>query len=255
MLTFRPKDAAGDEMTSRRASQLIENLILRCVSWWGTKLVVNPFHRVFYYSSRETWSDTKWLGIPLRKCPLDLWVYQEILDEVRPAIIVECGTAFGGSALYLASICDLLGHGEVVTVDVEVYPNRPIHDRITYIQGSSTAPETVLRIKELIGDREPVMVILDSDHTKQHVLNELRLYESLVSGGSYLVVEDTNVNGHPVLTNFGPGPTEAVAEFMHENSEFIRDSTREKYFLTFNPNGYLFKRTGKGVRADAAAAR
>jgi cephalosporin hydroxylase len=244
------------KMTTDGLPVRIENLILRSVSWWGTKLVVNPFHRVFYYCGPQTWSDTKWLGIPLRKCPLDLWVYQEILEEVRPAIIVECGTAFGGSALYLASICDLLGHGEVVTVDVEAeaYPSRPVHDRITYIQGSSTAPETVSRVKELIGDREPAMVILDTDHTKRHVLNELRLYESLVSEGSYLIVEDTNVNGHPVLSNFGPGPAEAVAEFTQENSEFIRDSTREKYFLTFNPNGYLFKRRqpdeAEGVRVE-----
>jgi cephalosporin hydroxylase len=235
-------------MTSRRAAHRIESLILRSVSWWGSKLVVNPFHRVFYYSSRETWGDTTWLGVPLRKCPLDLWVYQEILEEVRPTVIVECGTAFGGSALYLASICDLLGHGEVITVDVEVdaYPNRPAHDRITYIEGSSTAPETVSRVRELIAGREPVMVILDSDHSKQHVLEELRLYEPLVSRGSYLIVEDTNVNGHPVLTNFGPGPIEAIAEFTQENSALIRDSTREKYLLTFNPNGYLFKRAQHG---------
>ena len=248
-------------MTSRRAAHRIESLILRSVSWCGSKFVVNPFHRVFYYSSRETWGDTTWLGVPLRKCPLDLWVYQEILEEVRPAVIVECGTAFGGSALYLASICDLLGHGEVITVDVEVeaYPNRPVHDRITYIEGSSTAPETVSRVKEFIARREPVMVILDSDHSKQHVLKELRLYEPLVSRGSYLIVEDTNVNGHPVLTNFGPGPTEAIAEFMQEKSAFIRDSTREKYLLTFNQNGYLFKRAqpdgAESVPVDAAPSK
>jgi cephalosporin hydroxylase len=232
------------KMTRRRANHRLESLILRSVSWWGRKLVVNPFHRVFYYSSRETWADTKWLGVPLLKCPFDLWVYQEILEEVRPTVIVECGTAYGGSALYLASICDLLGHGEVITVDMEVaaYPNRPVHDRISYIEGSSTAPETVSRVKGLIAGREPVMVILDSDHSKQHVLEELGLYGPLVSRGSYLIVEDTNVNGHPVLTNFGPGPTEAIAEFTQENSAFIRDTTREKYLLTFNPNGYLFKR-------------
>jgi cephalosporin hydroxylase len=248
-------------MIDRRAAHRIESLILRPVSWWGNKLVVNPFHRVFYYCSRETWADTKWLGIPLLKCPLDLWVYQEILEEVRPTVIVECGTAYGGSALYLASICDLLGQGEVITVDMEVaaYPNRPVHDRITYIEGSSTAPETFSRVKELIAGREPVMVLLDSDHSKQHVLKELRLYEPLVSRGSYLIVEDTNVNGNPVLMNFGPGPAEAIAEFMQENSAFIRDSTREKYLLTFNPNGYLFKRAqpdeAEGVPVDAGSSR
>ena len=86
------------------------------------------------------------------------------------------------------------------------------------------------------------MVVLDSDHTKGHVLEELRRYAPLVSPTSYLVVEDTNINGHPVLPEFGPGPLEAIEEFLRGSDDFFVDRTREKYFLTFNPGGYLAKK-------------
>jgi cephalosporin hydroxylase len=227
----------------RSRSNRAKNLVIRAAFWWINRRIIDPFHRLFYDSGWFTWSDTKWLGVPTQKCPLDLWVYQEILEELRPAVIVESGTAFGGSALFLASMCDLLGGGEVITIDVDPCPDRPVHDRITYVTGSSTAPDTVEQVAALIGAREPVLVILDSDHTKNHVLGELRLYRRFVSPGSYLVVEDTNVNGHPVVDDFGPGPTEAVDAFLAEDSAFFVDKTREKYFLTFNPNGYLCRRS------------
>jgi cephalosporin hydroxylase len=204
--------------------------------------VVRAFHRLFYRSGKQTWSNTSWLGVPAQKCAFDLWIYQELLHELRPAVIVECGTANGGSALFLASICDLLGHGEVVTVDIADRPGRPSHDRITYLKGSSTEPEIVERVKQLVASREPVVVILDSNHSRDHVLNELRLYAQLVSAGSYLIVEDSNVNGHPVVPDFGPGPAEAVTRFLAETDEFEVDPSREKFFLTFNPSGYLRKR-------------
>jgi len=85
-------------------------------------------------------------------------------------------------------------------------------------------------------------VILDSDHSRDHVLDELRLYAPLVTSGSYVIVEDTNINGHPVLPQFGPGPMEALDEFLRESDEFSIDDQREKFFLTFNPRGFLLKR-------------
>jgi cephalosporin hydroxylase len=205
--------------------------------------VVREFHRLYYNSGSRTWSDTYWLGTPAQKCPLDLWIYQELLHELRPAVIVETGTAAGGSALFLASICDLLGHGSIVTVDVAPKPGRPTHERITYLTGSSTAPEIRKQVEELVGDSAPVLVILDSNHERDHVLEELRIYAPLVTPGSFVIVEDTNVNGHPVSSDHGPGPMEAVDEFLRSSDEFSVDRRREKFFLTFNPGGYLQRQT------------
>src|SRR5712691_996249 len=101
--------------------------------------IVSAFHRLYYDSAPQTWSNTRWLGVSAQKCPLDLWIYQEILHELRPAVVIECGTASGGSALYLASILALLGTGDVVSIDIEELPDRPVHDRIRYLTGSSTA--------------------------------------------------------------------------------------------------------------------
>lgn len=225
----------------RRANDLLK----RTSSAITERRVVRPFHRLFYDSGKQTWSNTYWLGVPAQKCAFDLWVYQEMLHELRPAVIVECGTANGGSALFLASICALLGQGEVVTVDIAEQPGRPSHERITYLKGSSTDPETLESVKQLVASRTPVVVILDSDHSRDHVLNELRLYAPLVSAGSYVIVEDSNVNGHPVVPDFGPGPAEAVTRFLAETDEFEVDRSREKFFLTFNPSGYLRKRASE----------
>jgi cephalosporin hydroxylase len=200
---------------------------------------VNKFHILYYDCGERTWQNTFWLGVPALKCPLDLWTYQEIIYETRPDIIVECGTANGGGALFLASICDLVRNGRVITVDTKESNVRPRHERITYLTGSTVDEETVGRIRRTITGADKVMVILDSDHTKDHVRKELRLYSDLVTVGNYLIVEDTNINGHPVLKSFGPGPMEAVQEFLAENEDFIIDKSREKFFMTFNPEGYL----------------
>ena len=201
--------------------------------------VTDAFHRLYYDST--VWKDTYWLGVPTQKCPLDLWVYQELLHELRPDLIVETGTAHGGSALYMACVCDQLGSGEIVTVDIYPIEGRPEHPRITYVTGSSTEGEVVAEVERLAEGRERVLVILDSDHARDHVLDELRIYGRLVTPGSYLVVEDTNVNGHPVFPEHGPGPKEALETFLAETDEFETDVTREKFFMTFNPRGYLRK--------------
>lgn len=207
-----------------------------------TAAVVNDFHRLYYESRSRTWSQTFWLGHRAEKCPLDLWIYQEIIGETKPDIIVETGTAAGGSALYLASVCDLLGNGCVVSIDIAEREGRPLDERIRYLIGSSTDQDVLEHVRALVPPGASVMAILDSDHTKAHVLDELRAYGRLVTPGNYLVVEDTNVNGHPVRTDFGPGPFEAVEEFLGETDAFELDRSREKFFMTFNPRGYLRRR-------------
>ena len=209
------------------------------------KAVVDAFHRLYYDGPEgegRVHHRTTWMGVPCLKCPMDLWAYQEILAEVRPDVVVETGTHLGGSALFLAHMLDLLGKGEVITIDILDRPERPTHPRIRYVTGSSADAGLV---RGLLAERPDAkrLVILDSDHSKAHVEKELALFAPFVSVGSYLVVEDSNVNGHPVLPDFGPGPSEAVGEFLAVNPGFTADLSREKFLMTFNPGGYL-KRVG-----------
>jgi len=203
---------------------------------------VDRFHELYYDSDTRTWRDTWWMGIRTYKCPLDLWIYQEILHEVRPDLVIECGTGEGGSALYIAHVLDLIGKGEVVTVDLAPVARPPSHPRIHYVLGSSTDPAVVRQLEDAARGKGTVMVILDSTHTREHVAEELRLYHGLVTPGSYLIVEDTNVNGHPVLRDHGPGPMEAVQEFLAGRDDFFADASKEKFFVSFNPGGYLKRR-------------
>ena len=202
---------------------------------------VRKFHQLYYNQTQRTWGSTYWLGVGVLKNPLDLWIYQELIHDLKPDLIVECGTAAGGSALFLASICDLVGRGRILTIDVEARPGRPNHPRIQYMTASSTSPSAVHAAKAAARDVASVLVVLDSDHSCQHVLNEMRLYADLVTKGSYMIVEDGNINGHPVLPAFGPGPTEAINQFLLERRDFVVDESREKFFMTFNPRGYLKK--------------
>ena len=205
--------------------------------------VTSNFHKLYYDSHHfgRAWAKTFWFGVPTLKCPLDMWIYQEIIYDLKPDVIIECGTAQGGSALFLASLSHLLGHGKVITIDIEDREGRPELERISYVRGSSTSEEIVEKVKSFIKDEDKVMVILDSDHTREHVLNELRMYSSFVTKGSYLIVEDTNLNGHPVVPDFGPGPMEAIEEFLKENKNFVVDRDKEHHYLTFNPKGFLRK--------------
>jgi cephalosporin hydroxylase len=200
---------------------------------------LRSFHTGFYNASEHTWLNTSWLGVPVQKTPLDLWIYQEIIHETHPDVLIEAGTADGGSAYYFATLFDLIGRGRVITIDIVDSPKRPKHNRITYLLGSSTAPEIVEKFKSLIAPGERVMVSLDSDHRKPHVAQELKIYSELVTRGCYLVLEDTDINGHPVLRNFGPGPMEALRDFMSGDHRYISDHAREKFGVTFFPDGWL----------------
>lgn len=199
--------------------------------------IIDEFHRMYYDARESTWQNTRWIGNDVLKLPLDLWLYQEYLYEVRPDVVVECGTYMGGSALFMAHILDILGHGEVITIDL-VDRGRPDHPRISYIGGASTDPSVVADVRVRINGKKS-LVILDSDHSEANVYEELQAYAELVSIGSLLIVEDTNINGHPVYPEFGPGPMEALERFLAERSDFAPDPQAHKFFLTFNPRGVL----------------
>jgi cephalosporin hydroxylase len=209
--------------------------------------IVNQFHRLYYEGggrmnlggAPDGMIKSHWMGWWTQKCPLDLWVYQEIIYECRPRLIVEFGTAAGGTALYLAHLCDALKDGEVISVDI-VEGKRPHHPRIHYLTGDVCSERIFNRIS-VQAELMPTMFILDDDHKAEHVLEEMNLYSDLVSPGQYMIVEDTNVNGHPVSADHGPGPMEAVEQFLGKHPEFHVDKTREKYLMTLNPNGYLKK--------------
>jgi cephalosporin hydroxylase len=202
--------------------------------------VREKFHRIFYNS--KIWKEVHWLGVPVLKCPFDLWTYQQILWETRPTLIVECGTNRGGSAFFFATLFDLMQDGRVITIDVnDMKP--PAHPRVKYILGSSADPKVRDLIKAEMRPNERVMVSLDSDHSTQHVLKELDAFSSLVTPGCYLVVEDTNVNGHPVVPEHGSGPWEAVEQWLPQHPEFEQDFARERFGFSFNTHGWLRRRS------------
>lgn len=201
--------------------------------------VIDSFHKLFHES--KVFLKSKWRGIQTLKSPFDIWVYQEIINDIKPDIIIETGTYKGGSALFMADMLDIIGKGLVITVDIKMSGPPPKHKRIKYITGSSTSAKVTKEIENLVKNKK-VMVVLDSDHTKNHVLNELAFYSKFVSKGSYLIIEDTHFN-NTVFSDFGsgPGPMEAVNEFLKENNNFVIDKKREKFLMTFNPSGYLLR--------------
>jgi cephalosporin hydroxylase len=202
---------------------------------------VDVYHKAFY-ASTSFWQ-MSWLNIPTAQNPNDIWVTQELISRVKPDFIIETGTYHGASAVLCAMIQDQVNpRGRVITIDIKDFLDRktlpPIAHKVDFIIGSSTDPKIVADVtKRVAGGR--VMVLLDSDHRKPHVLAELRAYAPLVSIGSYVIVQDTNVNGHPVFPQFGPGPMEAVLEFIAHDHRFVVDRTQERLMFTMHPGGYL----------------
>ena len=185
-----------------------------------------------------------WMGRTIWKNPLDCWIYQEIIYDTKPDAIVELGVAYGGGTLYLAGILDLCGgsSSQVIGVDSDLSRVTDLrHPRITLLGGNCLDPATIRQVADLCKGRK-TMVIADCDHSKDHVIEELRTYSPLVSVGCYFIVEDgiCDVMGwQPV-----PGPQAACSEFLRESPKFINNKRlREKYLITYNFDGYLL-RTG-----------
>ena len=138
-----------------------------------------------------------WLGVPVIQLPEDMIRYQEAVSALKPDVIIETGVAHGGSAVYSASLCKLLGKGRVVAVDIEIRPHNrprieahPLAPLITLLEGSSTAPAIVDAVRAEIKPGDTVLAVLDSNHTYQHVMDELEAYAPLVTPGSYIVATD-----------------------------------------------------------------
>lgn len=173
-----------------------------------------------------------WLGRPIIQMPEDLIRIQELIFQVKPDVILETGVAHGGGQVFLASLCRLLGKGRVIGIDVDIRaPARAaleaheLYPLMTLIQGSSTDPAVAQQAKALVRPGESALVILDSNHTKDHVRQELELYSSLVGVGSYVVVADgimADLVGYPrAKADWGwDNPIEAVADFRADHPEF-----------------------------------
>lgn len=189
----------------------------------------------------DNFRNAKWLARPLWEFPLGAWVLQEVIAEFKPDIILETGTFCGGSALFFASLCDLLDHGEVISVDINPVATIP-HHRVKYVQGSSIDPAVVAHVAGYL--RAPavrrLLVVLDSDHAAPHVEAELERYAPLVPVASYIHVQDGCIDEMAYHRKARPGPKMAVHSFLRRHPEFVRDTEIElRYVMTYHPCGWL----------------
>ena len=195
-----------------------------------------------------------WLGRPVIQFPQDLMAMQEIIWRVKPDLIIETGVAHGGSLIFSASLLELIGgEGHVLGVDIDIRPHNrqaveqhPLARRIQMIQGSSVDPATAQQVRAVAAGKKRVLVVLDSNHTHAHVLQELRLYSPLVTKDSYMVVFDTLIEDMPddLIKDRpwgrGNNPKTAVWEFLETNPRFVIDKNIEhKLLITVAPDGYL----------------
>lgn len=205
-------------------------------------------------ADRYDWSyQWSWLGVPVIQMPPDIVALQEIIWETRPQLVIETGIARGGSLVLSASILELVGDGRVLGIDIDIRAHNratvaahPLAHRIRMIEGSSVDDAVVAEAQRAAAAVERVMVVLDSNHTHDHVLAELRAYAPLVTVGQFLVVADTFVEDIPPQEHrprpWGPGdnPATALRAWLSESEGFERDPfINAKLLLTASPGGYL----------------
>lgn len=202
--------------------------------------VAERFSWLFFYDLNTITPNT-WMGYGIQKNPLDLFIYAEIAHEVKPNLVIETGSFNGGSAVFWADIMKLV-HGDNIgrVISVDVNPPPLETDRnIIFIHGDSVSKSTIDLVWSIAYDSGPIIVNLDSLHDFNHVHGEMEGYCDLVTPGSYMIVEDGVINGHPTHPEYGPGPYEACEKFLSEHPEFEADRSRERMMITANPLGYL----------------
>ncbi len=195
-----------------------------------------------------------WRGRPIIQMPQDIIAMQEIIWKVKPDLIIETGIAHGGSLVFYASMMELMGgDGNVLGIDIDIrkynrveIEKHPMFKRITILQGSSVDEEIVEKVKGIAKGKKTVLVALDSNHTHDHVLQEMRLYSSLVTKGSYLVVFDTTIEDVPDDLfkdrpwGRGNNPRTAIRKFLQENNRFVVDKEiADKLVISVVLDGYL----------------
>ncbi len=215
-------------------------------------IALNQLYRLVFFrdlvAKTNNFGNVKWLGLPVWQNILDLWIIQETIAEVRPGLLIECGTNRGGSALFYAHLFDLLGSGSVISVDVTAMHSLT-HPRVQFLIGSSVDQSIAKGIHEAAAASPgPIMVILDSDHAAAHVLQEMDLYGPLVTAGSYMLVQDGVMDVLEMLRGPGPGPLVAIQQFLQVHSEFEVDQERcERFLISHHPSGWLRRRRGAGA--------
>lgn len=236
---------AGWDQEGNTVINLLSATVAQHIQQSQARPEVEAFHKLWYEVCGLTWMATRWLGVRVCKNPLDLWVMQDLITDLRPTLIVETGTWYGGSALFYATIASLLGtKTEIVSVDIEPMPRQFTHPACTFLTGSSLDPALVAQITEKAQATEGhVLVVLDSDHSPEHVARELEVYAPLVTQGSYCIVEDTNAGGRPIEHTAAPrgGPYAAVQTFLQTElgKAFLQDPLCEHYLITMHPGGWL----------------
>ena len=210
------------------------------------KKITEAYHEWYY--NTEIWKATTFMGVLCQKSVSDMWNYQEIIFELKPSLVLEFGTCSGGSALFFSTVLQCVNRkSKVLSIDVdhlEVSPLVRKNSHIELLNCSTLDPLVSERIRALRKKYSgPVFTILDSDHHKAHVLAEMELLRPLLKKGDYLIVEDSNINGHPVLPEFGEGPMEAILEYLQKYpQDYQWDAKREnKFGFTFAPRGFFIR--------------
>jgi cephalosporin hydroxylase len=221
-------------------------------------LAASTIHAADKYDYFYLWS---WMGVPIIQLPADVMATQEVIWTTKPDVIIETGVARGGSVLFMASLLELIGKGTVIGVDIDVRAHNresierhPMAKRVMLVEGASTDPAVVAQVRAKIPAGASVMVVLDSDHSRDHVLTELRSYGPLVTEGCYLVVADT-ILGHfdsertlrkrSKVWLKGNEPLSALQAYLQETDRFEPDPVMNgKLILSSSPGGYLRCRRG-----------